>query len=252
MTLDFSPGMWSLSSHWSSTFLSHEIERERERKMCVCVRNFVGDWSTSFSPPLWENSPFALAPSSSNAYFIRSCSCFFLCCSYYKQILTSLWLLLMGLTLLGAGFVLLFTNERKSHCTSNRPSLLFSSLLRALLGVLHPSSLSYLLLTWEFLFTLLLPCSSIGVFGWIIRAGLLCAWFNFIYPWSIPLQDRVLIRSKEAGLHFFSLGTLLRTYTLCICAPFWAVCCHGICGLFFFHWPVYLFTTTNLFVVPFV
>jgi hypothetical protein len=34
---------------------------------------------------------------------------------YYKQILTSLWLLLMGTTLLGAGFVLLFTNERKSH-----------------------------------------------------------------------------------------------------------------------------------------
>lgn len=34
---------------------------------------------------------------------------------YYKQILLSLWLLLMGVTLLGAGFVLLFTNEEKSH-----------------------------------------------------------------------------------------------------------------------------------------
>jgi len=34
---------------------------------------------------------------------------------YYKQILLSLWLLLLGTTLLVAGFVLLFTNERKSH-----------------------------------------------------------------------------------------------------------------------------------------
>ena len=111
--------------------------------------------------------------------------------SYYKQILLSLWLLLLGTTLLVAGFVLLFTNERKSHCKSQAQNLE------------HPTSCDRL--AKARVLTHILSCLSSAT----VRAGLLCTRFHPFHPWSLSLENCLPVNQEEKGMAGYRYARLI-------------------------------------------